>query len=151
MIAAEPSRSRAGSAFTLLVLEVFRFNGKLLAAGDKLVREFGLTSSLWQVLGAVGYVAGGPLTVAQIARHMGLARQSVQRSAAILAEKGLVTFEDNPDHKRAPLVTLTTRGHEVLEAVMAVQAGWADSVARGEKAEAIENAVTLMRWLSERL
>jgi hypothetical protein len=30
-----------------------RFNGRLLTAGDKLTKELGLSSALWQVLGAI--------------------------------------------------------------------------------------------------
>jgi len=47
---------------TNLILEIFRVNGLLLAAGDRLTRDLGLTSARWQVLGAL---AEGPLTAAQ--------------------------------------------------------------------------------------
>jgi DNA-binding MarR family transcriptional regulator len=75
---------KAGKAFTELVLETFRFNGRLLLAGDRLAKPLELTSSRWQVLGAI---EEKPLTVAQIARKMGLARQNVQRLADALHEK----------------------------------------------------------------
>jgi len=68
------SRTKAGNAFTELILETFRFNGRLLAAGDRLTRPFKLSSARWQVLGAIEQK---PLPVAQIAHNMGLARQSV--------------------------------------------------------------------------
>jgi hypothetical protein len=42
----------AGRTLTDLVLEVFRLNGRLLAAGDRLSKTVGLTSARWQVLGA---------------------------------------------------------------------------------------------------
>jgi hypothetical protein len=74
----QPRGSVAGSALTDLVLEVFRLNGRLLAAGDRMTRPSGQTSARWQVLGAIN---PEPRTVAQIARVMGLARQSVQRRA----------------------------------------------------------------------
>src|SRR5215472_15915090 len=101
----------ASEAFTDLVLEVFRANGRLLTAGDRLVVPAGLTSARWQVLGAV---EASPLSVAGIARAMGLARQSVQRIADLPAAEGIVAFRDNPAHRRAKLVTPTPRGHEVL-------------------------------------
>jgi hypothetical protein len=50
---ARPRHRPAGKAATALILEVFRFNGRLLAAGDKLVANLGLTSARWQVLGAI--------------------------------------------------------------------------------------------------
>jgi DNA-binding MarR family transcriptional regulator len=67
--------SPSEAAMTDLVLEIFRVNGLLLAVGDRLTKELGLTSARWQVMGAL---ADGPLTAAQIARKMGLKRQSVQ-------------------------------------------------------------------------
>ena len=45
--------SPGGEALTDLVLAVFRLNGRLLTAGDRLVSDLGLTSARWQVLGAI--------------------------------------------------------------------------------------------------
>ena len=67
-----------GEALTDLVLAVFRLNGRLLAAGDHLVSDLGLTSARWQVLGAIA-LAPSPQPVAWLARSMGLNRQGVQR------------------------------------------------------------------------
>ena len=39
------------NVITDLILETFRLNGQLLAAGDALVSDVGLTSARWQVLG----------------------------------------------------------------------------------------------------
>ena len=49
------------------------------------------------------------LIVASAARRLGLARQSVQRVVDDLARAGMVELHDNPDHRRAPLVTPTKR------------------------------------------
>src|SRR5271156_3718865 len=81
--------TKAGKAFTELVLETFRFNGRLLLIGDRLARPVGLTSSRWQVLGAI---EEQPLSVAQIARNMGLARQNVQRLADALQKEGIIHY-----------------------------------------------------------
>ena len=58
-----------GEALTGLVLAVFRLNGQLLAAGDRLVADLGLTSARWQVLGAIA-LAPSPQPVAWLARNM---------------------------------------------------------------------------------
>lgn len=81
-----------------MILETFQFNGRLLAAGDKLTKELGLSSALWQVIGAIG---ADPLPLAQIARNMGLTRQSVRRTTNVLRERGFVEFHENPNHKNA--------------------------------------------------
>src|ERR1700751_4013808 len=97
------------TAITDLVLETFRLNGSLLASGDALVADLGLTSARWQVLGAAA-LAPGPLSVGQVARNMGLARQAVQRLANEMAADGLVRFAPNPHHQRPKLVLLTAAG-----------------------------------------
>lgn len=96
-----------------LVLAVFETNGRLVDAGNTLVRPLGLTTAWWQVLGALGY-SPVPLPVAHIARNMGLTRQAVQRVSDLLVEQGFVTFEPNPHHRRAKLVVLTPAGRDVL-------------------------------------
>jgi DNA-binding MarR family transcriptional regulator len=60
-------------------------------------------------MGAIDLV-GQPITVAQIARRMGLARQGVQRIVNELVKLGILCFETNIDHKRAPLVSISDAG-----------------------------------------
>ncbi len=119
-------RTPEADVLTELMLEVFRVNGDLLAAGDRLTAETGQTSSRWQVLGALRQ---GARTVAAIARDMGLARQSVQRTADLLAREGLVEYADNPAHRRAKLVRLTRAGQETLAAISTRQVAWSNALA----------------------
>src|SRR5262250_2492023 len=91
-----------GDALTGLVLAVFRLNGQLLAAGDGLVADLGLTSARWQVLGAIA-LAPSPQPVAWLARNMGLNRQGVQRLVNEMRDDGLVELHPNPHHRRAHL------------------------------------------------
>src|ERR1700745_1958671 len=95
-------------AVTELILEAFRLNGRLLDAGDVLVRDIGLSSARWQVLGAVA-LSKVPLPVAHLARNIGLARQSVQRVVDDMMNDGLVRYAPNPHHRRAKLVLFTDR------------------------------------------
>jgi DNA-binding MarR family transcriptional regulator len=105
-----------------LVLRVFRLNGRLLDAADRLTEGSGLTAARWQVLGAV---LREPLTVAAAARSMGLARQSVQRLADVLVEQGLCQFLPNPAHQRAKLLAPTERGWRAIEQIRPRVTGWA--------------------------
>jgi DNA-binding MarR family transcriptional regulator len=141
------THTKAGAAFTALVLEIFRFHGRLLAAGDRLGEPLGLTSARWQVLGAVEQ---DPLPVAQIGRNMGLARQSVQRVADALADEGLIQYEPNPDHRRAKLVNLTEAGHKAAKRIGKLQVAWAKGISSGISAEEISMAVALIQKLSQR-
>ena len=102
-------------------LSIFRINGLLMRSGDSLTRSIGQSSARWQVLGRAGYQ---PQTVAQMAREMGHARQSVQRIADVLAEEGLVSYKDNPADRRARLVELTPQGADVLATIYALNDEW---------------------------
>ncbi|WP_433273686.1 MarR family winged helix-turn-helix transcriptional regulator [Actinosynnema sp. CS-041913] len=114
-----------GSEFSALLVEVFRVNGLLLAAGDELAAPTGLTSARWQVLGVVDH---GPSTVAQVARTMGLTRQTVQQTANSLARDDMIEFQDNPRDRRARLLALTPRGRTALREVERRQAEWANRI-----------------------
>jgi len=139
-----------GRALTGLVIEVFRLNGDLLATGDALVHDLGLTSARWQVLGAVA-LSQVPLPVAHIARNMGLTRQAVQRVVDDMRTDGLVRLEPNPHHRRAMLVAMTEHGEAAYRQASARQERWADDLAAGLPPEAIEAAGILLRTLQQRL
>ena len=100
-----------------LIFEIFRVNDRLLSVGDATVRDFGLTSARWLVLGAIA-LSAAPLTVAQIARNMGLTRQAVQRLANEMSSLGLVELRDNPNHRRARVVVLTEAGTAAYESAL---------------------------------
>jgi DNA-binding MarR family transcriptional regulator len=141
---------KAGGAVTTLILEIFRLNGRLLAAGDALVGGLDLSSARWQVLGAIA-VAPIPLSVAQIGRSMGLTRQAVQRLANEMEHDGLVRFAVNPHHRRAKLVVLTPRGEAAYGAAMKRQSPWAEALAQGLTAQQIASATTILKRLRQRL
>jgi DNA-binding MarR family transcriptional regulator len=142
--------ARLREAVTELILEVFRLNGRLLAAGDALVGDIGLSSARWQVLGAAA-LSPVPLPVAHLARNMGLARQSVQRLVNEMMNDGLVGYAPNPHHRRAKLVLLTDRGEMVYRAAMDRQALWADELAAGLTPEAILSATRILRRIRDRI
>jgi len=133
-----------------LILEVFRLNGSLVAAGDALVGPIGLTSARWQVLGAI-VILREPSPVGRVAAAMGLARQSVQRIVDELEKKGVVAFRPNPQHKRAKLVTLTAKGRAAVEAAMELQQPWAAGLATEVDRQALEAALQTLTQLRAKL
>lgn len=145
---ADPARARR--AWTGLVIEVFRMNGDLLAAGDALVGDLGLTSARWQVLGAIA-LSPVPLPVAHIARNMGLTRQAVQRLVDDMRADGLLRLDPNPHHRRAMLVVATEQGEAAYRAAIARQERWADALTAGLSAEEFEAASTLLRAMQRRI
>ncbi|HEY6775536.1 MAG TPA: MarR family winged helix-turn-helix transcriptional regulator [Thermoleophilaceae bacterium] len=139
-----------GSAATGVVLSTFRANGLFLAAGDLLAAKEGLTSARWQVMGAVA-LAGRPLTVPQVARRMGLTRQSVQASVNRLLGDGLVQTNSNPDHRRSPLIRLTELGSERYAAVQRRQVGWINELAAGLGVSELSTTARVLQELGDRL
>jgi DNA-binding MarR family transcriptional regulator len=127
----------SSDAFTRLVLLVFRLNGLLIEAGDRLTAPTGQTSARWQVMGVIDH---GPQTVAAVARTMGLRRQSVQRTADLLVADGVATFSDNPDDKRAKLLSLTRSGRRALRAIERAQRRWAHELGESIGAESLLGA-----------
>ncbi|MCK8498585.1 MarR family winged helix-turn-helix transcriptional regulator [Myxococcus fulvus] len=138
----------AGSTFTDLVLEIFQNNGLLLAAGDRLAAPSGLTSARWQVLGVVDHE---PAPVANVARSIGLTRQSVQQTADALEAEGFIEYEENPHHRRAKLMRLTPKGRERLREVEARQLAWANKLGGKLTAASLKTVVGTLREVREAL
>lgn len=143
-------RTQTGTALTGMILEVFRLNGALLSAGDVLTKPHGLTSARWQVMGAI-HEDDRPLTVAQIARRMGLARQGVQRIVNDLQALNMVIFEENIDHQRAKLVRLTAKGRKSMDLVGQAQATWVNQLSTELTERQVNQAVKTMRSISDQL
>ncbi|MER9184618.1 MarR family transcriptional regulator [Mesorhizobium sp. M0159] len=142
------TRTEAANVLTELVLAVFRMSGSFLDAADRLAAPTGLTAARWQVLGAV---LKEPKSVADIARDMGLARQSVQRLADILAAEGLAAYADNPAHRRAKLLSITDAGRAAVKNIGTRQHVWANRVSEGMDADALKASLDLLRTLTERV
>ena len=122
---------------TELILDLFKVNNRLLAAGDQLIADLGLTSARWQVLGTI-VAADRPQPVAWLARDMGANRQNVQRIVNDLVKEGLVTLETNPHHRRASLIVLTDKGKQAFDAAMRLQAPWINKLSEGLQVDEIE-------------
>ena len=127
---------------------VFRLNGLLLEAGDRLAAPVGQTSARWQVMGVVDH---GPSTVASVARQMGLRRQSVQRTADRLVADGVATYLDNPADRRARLLTLTASGRRSLRAIERAQRAWAAELQEAVGPEQLARAGEALDRLIARL
>ncbi|TQK52850.1 DNA-binding MarR family transcriptional regulator [Streptomyces sp. SLBN-118] len=119
-------------------LGVFRLNGQFLALSEELAKPAGLTAARWQVLGAVLHE---PLPVAGIARAMGITRQSVQRIADLLVERGLAAYAPNPAHRRAKLLRPTDDGRAAIARInpghATLAARLAEALGPGQFAETV--------------
>jgi len=150
MIEAAETRTPEGEKATEVILAAFRANGLLLAAGDLLAAEHGLTSARWQVIGAIA-LEQRPLTVPQIARRMGLTRQSVHNTVNRLLADGMAELVSNTDHRRSQLVCLTGHGRARFRAVDEKQAAWVNQLAAGLSTSELDTAARVLGELCARL
>jgi len=138
------SRVAEPEVLTEVVLLTFRLNGLFLRQAEELARPAGLTAARWQVLGAV---LREPLSVAGVARRMGLARQSVQRVADLLVEAGLANYRSNPAHARAKLLAPSDRGRQAIELLSGDTIRWARAVTDQVGRDDLERMVSTMHRL----
>jgi GntR family transcriptional regulator, transcriptional repressor for pyruvate dehydrogenase complex len=127
-----------------LVATAFRFSGALFSNRDKMVKDLGLTSARWQVLGEVSHEALGQ-SAAQIARRIGLSRQAVQRTTNELVAAGMATYSNDPDDRRSQLVAITEQGKAALAVANDRQKAWLEAFGSALGGEALDSAVHFLR------
>lgn len=88
---------------------------RLKATGDALHADVGVTSAMRAVMESLA--EGGAQTVPNIAKAKSVSRQHIQTLADQVAEAGLLTFKDNPEHKRSSLMDLTAKGKRTFAAM----------------------------------
>ncbi|MEC8430622.1 MAG: MarR family transcriptional regulator [Pseudomonadota bacterium] len=132
--------------FLDLVLTLFRLNGLLIAEGDAMTKELGLTHARWKVIGAIALSRAG-LTVPGIARVLGQSRQAVQRITDVMVADGILVYTDNPKHKRSALVTLSEKGQDTYSLLREVQDPWAIENTEDIPIEELETTLRLVRRL----
>ncbi|MAZ82872.1 MAG: MarR family transcriptional regulator [Hoeflea sp.] len=119
-----------GRALGSLIFETLRLAGRLTLSGDALMKDIGLTSARWQIIGVITFLPS-PRTVSDLARTMGLSRQAVQRIVNDLHSEGIVCLLPNPAHKRAPLVALTEKGTQLHEEAELRRIPWTEDLVSG--------------------
>jgi len=138
----------ADDALQDVLLALFQLHGRVLEAADVMSGGVGLTGARWQVMKVA---ARQSLTVSQIARRLGLKRQSVQRTVDQLAGQGLVEIRPNADHQRAGLVALSTQGRRRLTSLESRQQAWSARCLRGLGRGELERLARSLASLVERV
>jgi DNA-binding MarR family transcriptional regulator len=138
----DPDASKTGK----LIYEILRLYGRLIASGDALVDDLGLTSARWMVLGTVqGHC--DPLTVSELARIIGQSRQSIQRLANEMLDDGLIVFSANPVHRRAHLLLLTEKGKSIADEVEQRRIAWTQGLAAQISNQKLSAAIEILAEL----
>lgn len=97
--------------YRLLIADVYELAAASRRSGERIAARAGQTTARWHALSVFSAQA---LTVSAAARRLGLARQSVHRVVTDLLAEGLLAAAPNPDHKAAPLISITSAGEQVL-------------------------------------
>lgn len=140
----------SGGLLTDIILETFKLNGLLVSEGDRLVKELGLTSARWKILGALSS-RSEPMTVPDIARAMGQSRQAVQRISNEMVKDGLLATQVNPDHQRAKFLVLTDTGITAYDKAMQKQIEWVNAIAIEFNEADLESASSVLKKLINQL
>lgn len=130
-----------------MVNAAFRFNARLVADRDDMVRDLGLTSARWQVLAEVARSPSAP-SAAGVARQIGLSRQAVQRTANELATAGMVLFSDDPEDRRSQRIAITDKGRATLTTASARQQTWLKSFGKVVDEPVLRNLAALVATTS---
>ena len=143
-------KTPASRAFTDLIRAALRMTPQSLRIGPLLTGDVNLSNTRWQALGELNDV-DDPLTVSQMARRMGLTRQSVQRLMDGMAEAGFVKFVENPADQRAMLVALTKKGRATYAKTQEREWRWTNAVAAHFDAEEMRRAAELIERVTDRM
>jgi len=141
------NETEQGHEFTEIVLETFKVSGLLTIEGDRLTQPHGLSSARWKILGALAR-SDSPQTVSQIARSMGQTRQSVQRLVDVMCKDGILELLDNPNHKRAKHVMLTTKGQEIFAQLDDMWNPWASQHATHFSQQELETTLATLKKIA---
>jgi DNA-binding MarR family transcriptional regulator len=141
----------AGSAIARkLVGEVLRASGRITASRNALLLGFEMTGPRLRVMKAIRR-RRVPQTVSQLARAIGISRQTLRATVQDLARVGLVELEPNLFHRKAPIVVLTPDGESCLDRVLLVERRWIADLTRGFDERLLAQTEWVLRCLRERL
>jgi DNA-binding MarR family transcriptional regulator len=141
-------RTPQGEAFSKVLVDLMYLNGLIMAKGDEMAAIAKQSSARWRVLAAI---EENPKTVAQIARDLGQARQSVQRIADSLAEEKAISYISNPGDQRSDLVELKEKGRQSLIQIQSEQIKWANKMGEKMGAKSIQSLKEELERLSQAL
>jgi DNA-binding MarR family transcriptional regulator len=125
-------------------------NATVQKSGTRLMRGMGITNARWQTLSEL-FALEKPVTVSELARHMGLTRQAIQRLADDMANDGLIKFVENPSDTRAMHLLLTPDGKATYHDALEREWQWTNAIAADFDAEQITRAVLLLEDITQKM
>lgn len=132
-----------------LILATIRLRARLRAEQTSVT-----TGQSMSQLSALGRLADiGPVTATELAVLEHVRQQSMAESVAALRADGLVDAAPDPADRRRMLLTITDRGHALVESVLGHRAAWLseaiDARLSSEEVEVLAAALPLIARLAE--
>jgi DNA-binding MarR family transcriptional regulator len=87
----------------------------------------------------------GPQTVPRMARARSVSRQYIQTLINQLAKGDFVEFVENPAHRRSPLVSLTPKGKEFLDAMVQREIELLEQLKMDSSEKELQNTADVLR------
>jgi len=112
-----------------------------------MLEDLGVNASQRAVLEALGN--GETLTVPQIAKQFSVSRQHVQVLVNEMRTEELVSSQENPSHKRSPLIKITPKGKELFTAIMESERDLLNVLESSFSSTDIETSVKTLETLEE--
>lgn len=138
-----------GAALLSVLLETFALSFRVREAGKRDGIFAANGAGTWGFLNSLA--VQGPSTVPALAKMRPVSRQHIQQIANDAAAQGLVTFIDNPRHKRSKLVTLTAKGHAHYAELTQSLARFCLKTADGMDTRELEIAARVLAEVKRRL
>ena len=105
--------------FQLLFGNIIRINGAFLEVAEMICSDDELiTVPIWRVIAVIRL---RPMTVSDVAKYLGIKRQSVQSTVNQMKTRGLINFRKNPNHKTSHLIVLTKKGNDKVDDILKYQ------------------------------
>ena len=86
-------------------------------------------------------------SVSQIAGHLGVSNAAASQMVERLVQFGLVERSENPDDRRAKLLVLSPKGHEIVSHNLSMQSEWIASLVDQFTVEQQEQIASSLRML----
>ena len=138
----------------LLVTDVIRsclrLSARAVKTGNRLVKDFGLTSSKWQLMGEL-YFAESLFTMSGLSRQMGLSRQAVQKLARVMIKDNIIETRQNPDDFRAPFLALTVAGSNLYRQTIETEGVFTNQVGNFFDAQELRVAMEVLDRLADHM
>ena len=144
MNAPQPAKDGRQSILELnrLISETRGFFNDLEEVSRAILERHGLSPQERRLM--LGLRKSRRCTVPQLARKRAVSRQFVQVTMNALANRGLVEFLENPEHKRSRLLELTPTGEDLMLAVMAREGEAMHRVAGGLSPQETKAAIEVL-------